>query len=260
MSPALLLPYPLRSVDWSLPGKIRPRIQPVSTRPGSSHEPNHDRRSPQKSRLPHRPRRQMASGQRAEIPSATTRLRRILRIPRRCHTAISNEQRHAARHRTSQRAKSISPMPSAARPSRLHRAAQRRALFLYLAFNAVHTPMDATDDRLQEIRQHRGQETPHLRRDDVGAWTKTSAAVLDKFDETGRNRKHLRHLHQRQRRPDHAGHHDQRLAATTRCAAGKRTTLEGGIRVPFVVSWQRTHQTRRLRQHGHSTRPHRHRP
>ena len=45
---------------------------------------------------------------------------------------------------------------------------KKEPFFLYLAFNAVHTPMHATDDRLQRFRSDRGRTAAHLRRDDVG--------------------------------------------------------------------------------------------
>ncbi len=108
--------------------------------------------------------------------------------------------------------------------------------FLYLAFNAVHTPMQATDDRLAKFA------------DIADKQRRTYDAMMLAMDEAiGRVRKKARRRRPGARtrwscssattaaRPCPARPSTAR--ATTRCAARKRTTLEGGIRVPFVVSW-----------------------
>ena len=39
---------------------------------------------------------------------------------------------------------------------------KQEPFFLYLAFNAVHTPMHAPDEPAQEVRANRRYEPPHL--------------------------------------------------------------------------------------------------
>ncbi len=107
--------------------------------------------------------------------------------------------------------------------------------FLYLAFNAVHTPMQGTEERLAKF----SKEADDKRR--------TYDAMMLAMDEAiGRVRKKLVETGLEQNTlvcfiSDNGG---PTMPSTTINASrnnpfrgSKRTTLEGGIHVPFVISW-----------------------
>ena len=107
--------------------------------------------------------------------------------------------------------------------------------FLYLAFNAVHTPMHATDDRLAKFptiadKQRRTYDAMMLAMDEA------IGKVRAKLAETGQAENTLVTFIS-----DNGGPTMQGVtvngSVNLPLRGSKRTTLEGGVRVPYIVSW-----------------------
>ena len=132
------------------------------------------------------------------------------------------------------RASTTRPTPSRREAAAFIERHKSEPFFLYLPFNAVHTPLEATGEVSRALHQHRGHASAAPSRPCSRPWTTASATCSRTLREHDLEENTLIFFFS-----DNGGPTSRRPPrATTRCAASRARRWEGGIRVPFIIQWK----------------------
>lgn len=104
--------------------------------------------------------------------------------------------------------------------------------FLYLSFNAVHTPLRATEDYLSKF-SHIADEGRRTALAMNYAMDVNIGKVMDKLNELGLEENTLVFFYS-----DNGGYRGHNYSDNTPFSGGKTEMREGGIRIPFALSWK----------------------